>query len=80
MILRTILQNNIFIEDMPKIIKIKESELRNLVKQVISEAQNKDPKVIAVQNALKRAGFGKYLGKYSSEIFEIVHFILISLI
>ena len=47
---------------MPKIIKIKESELRNLVKQVISEAQNKDPKVIAVQNALKRAGFGKYLG------------------
>jgi peptidoglycan hydrolase-like protein with peptidoglycan-binding domain len=40
---------------MTKIIKLKESELRNLVKQVISEAQV-DQKIMAIQNALKSLG------------------------
>ena len=40
---------------MTKIIKLKESELRNLVKQVISEAQA-DQKIMAIQSALKALG------------------------
>jgi len=64
MMLRTISQNNIFIEDMPKIIKIKESELRNLVNQVINEQLVEKPlkvgdrgdKVFELQNKLKSIG------------------------
>ena len=45
---------------MGKIIKLKESDLRLLVNQVIKEAT--DSNVTAIQNALKAAGFGNLLG------------------
>jgi peptidoglycan hydrolase-like protein with peptidoglycan-binding domain len=49
---------------MKKVIKLKESDLRNLVKQVINEARG-DSNIIAIQTALKAAGepYASLLGK-----------------
>lgn len=47
---------------MKKIIKLKESDLKRLVQQVIEEQTSGDPKVSAIQSALIKAGYGKYLG------------------
>lgn len=46
---------------MSKIIKLKESELKELVKQVINEATGSS-NVMAIQTALKTAGYGNLLG------------------
>jgi peptidoglycan hydrolase-like protein with peptidoglycan-binding domain len=46
---------------MKKVIKLKESELRLLVKQVINEAKG-DSNVVAIQTALQNAGYGDLLG------------------
>lgn len=48
--------------NMKKIIKLKESDLKRLVQQVIEEQTSGDPKVSAIQSALIKAGYGKYLG------------------
>jgi peptidoglycan hydrolase-like protein with peptidoglycan-binding domain len=46
---------------MGKVIKLKESDLRNLVKQAINEAQS-DPNIVAIQTALQNVGYGNLLG------------------